>query len=284
MIGHRMGATIEVMPVRDDGIVDLERLTAMIDDRVRLICLTWLPCNGGLIDDAEGIGRIARTHDIPYVIDAAQAVGQIPVDVQKIGCDVLAATARKHIRGPRGIALLFVRNGFRHRLTPPWGDTVSMPFAGEAPRPLTDARLFESSEMSGVLMAGLDAALALTNEIGIDAIRARVDAGAIRLRQALRDIPGLRPMDRGAELSGLVSFQLESMTAGELQSALAARNIAIGSNGRPYTPYDMTARGIDQIARATVSYLTTDEEIDVLCRAIHEVSAGSQRGALRKGP
>lgn len=274
MIGQRTGATIEVMPVRDDGIVDLDRLSAMIDDRVRLICLTWLPCNGGLIDDAEGIGRIAKAHDIPYVIDAAQAVGQIPVDVGRIGCDVLATTARKHIRGPRGTALLYVRGGFQSKLTPPWGDTKSVPFMGDAPNPVKTAQLFESSEMSAVLLAGLDAALSLTNEIGVDVIRARVARGADRLRQILQDIPGLCLMDRGTELSGLVSFQLEGTSARELQAALADRGIAIGSNGRLYTPYDMAARGIDQIARATVSYLTADEEIDALCRAIENIAAG----------
>ncbi|MFG6083164.1 aminotransferase class V-fold PLP-dependent enzyme [Paracoccus litorisediminis] len=266
----RAGATVEPMPTRQDGVTDLDALRTMIDKHVRLICLTWLPCNGGLIDDAEGIGRIAQQHDIPYIVDAAQAVGQIPVDVRQIGCDVLVSTARKHLRGPRGTALLYVREAFLDRLSPPWGDHVSMPYLDEMPQPRTDARRFESSEMSAVLMAGLQAALTLATRIGIDEIQARVSNMSAFLRQRLEEIPGVTVLDRGTRLSGLVAFNLDNMVAGAVQSRLRERGIAIGSNGMAYTPLDMNLRGLDQVARATVSYLTTEAEIDALCAAVRD--------------
>ena len=78
----------------------------MLDERVRLIALTWLPANGGLINPAAAIGEVARRHGIAYFVDAAQAVGQLPVDVARIGCDVLSGAGRKALRGPRGTGLL----------------------------------------------------------------------------------------------------------------------------------------------------------------------------------
>jgi len=264
----RTGAVIETMPVQDNGVVDLAALSDRIDDRVRLICLTWLPCNSGLIDDAEGIGRIARAAGIPYIIDAAQALGQIPVDIGRIGCDMLAATTRKHLRAPRGTALLYLRKEFLPHLSPAWVDTLSAPFVDGTPQPRDDARLFENSEMSGVLMAGLAAALELTASLGVENIQARVRRMSALLRQRLQDIPGLTLLDRGADMSGLVAFTLAGLPAPSLRAGLADRGIAIGVNGPAYTPLDMAARGLDQIARACVSYLTTEEEIEALCAGI----------------
>lgn len=268
VMAARSGAVIEPMPVLEDGRTDLAALAARIDDRVRLICLTWLPCNSGLIDDAEGIGRIASTAGVPYVIDAAQAVGQIPIDVDRIGCDVLAATARKHLRGPRGTALLYIRGSFLPQLSPGWFDLGSAPWDNGTPRPRTDARVFETNEVSAVLVAGLEAALDLTTRLGVDAIRARVAVLADMLRDRLAQMPGVTLLDRGGVQSGLVTFALDGIPAPALRARLAEERIAIGVNGTAYTPIDMTARGLDEVARAAVSYLTTEAEIDTLCAAL----------------
>lgn len=272
MKAARTGAVIEPMPVQDNGVTDLAALSDRIDDRVRLICLTWLPCNSGLIDDAEGIGRIARAARIPYIVDAAQALGQIPVDIGRIGCDMLAATARKHLRAPRGTALLYLRKDFLPQLSPAWVDTLSAPYLDGRPQLRGDARRFESSEMSGVLMAGLAAALELTADLGVENIHARVCRMAALLRRRLQDIPGLTLLDRGAEMSGLVTFTLADLPAPTLRAGLADSGIAIGANGPAYTPLDMAARGLDQVARASVSYLTTEAELDALCAAVEAMT------------
>ncbi|MCC8393510.1 aminotransferase class V-fold PLP-dependent enzyme [Paraburkholderia sp. MMS20-SJTR3] len=272
-VAQRAGATIEVIPSDSTGRVDPHALEAMLDERVRLIALTWLPANGGLINPAAAIGQIARRHHIPYFIDAAQAVGQVPVDVAALGCDVLAGVGRKALRGPRGTGLLYVRQDFLARLAPAFVDTHSAPLdAHGEPVLRNDAQCLESSEASLALHCGLANALHEALEIGVNNIRGQIDRIANRLRAQLAEIPGVSVLDQGVERSGLVSFNVAGLDALSVRRALAAQGITIGSNGVAYTPFDMTSRGLTQIARASVSYLTTDAEIDRLLAGIRTLA------------
>ena len=267
------GATIETIPSDDSGCVDADALRAMLDERVRLVALTWLPANGGLINPAAAIGRVTRAAGVPYFIDAAQAVGQVPIDVAEVGCDVLSGAGRKALRGPRGTGLLYVRREFLPRLTPAFVDTHSAPLGADGEPQLRDnATRFESAEASMALRAGLANALHEALDIGLEAIRARIDLVAQALRAELRAIAGIEVLDQGRELSGLVSFNLAGHDPVAVQRTLAAQGITIGSNGVPYTPLDMNARGLAHIARASVSYLTRDEEIDRLLDALRALS------------
>lgn len=270
---QRAGATLETIPSDDSGCVDAQALEAMLDERVRLIALTWLPANGGLINPAAAVGSVARRHGIPYFVDAAQAVGQLPVDVAQIGCDVLSGAGRKALRGPRGTGLLYVRRGFLDRLTPAFVDTHSAPLGADGEPVLRpDAARLESAEASLALRCGLANALREALDIGLPAIRARIDATAESLRTELAAIPGITVLDQGQERSGLVSFNVAGQDAVSVQRAMAAQGITIGSNGVPYTPLDMQARGLTQIARASVSYLTNDAEIDRLLQGLRALA------------
>ncbi len=262
------GARVQAIPCQDDGSVDARALAAMIDDRTRLIALTWLPANGGLINDAAAVGRVARAAGIPYFIDAAQAVGQVPVDVTALGCDVLAATGRKHLRGPRGTALLYVRDGFRPRLRPAFLDVLSGPWLGDGPRPRADARLFETSEAPVALLLGLGYALRAALDLGVPAIRARIRLMADAVRARLGEVPSVTLHDLGSDRSALVSFTVAGIAAADVRARLAARGVTVGANGPAYTPLDMAARGLAGIVRASVSYLTTEDEIEQLVAAV----------------
>ncbi|WBX88554.1 aminotransferase class V-fold PLP-dependent enzyme [Achromobacter mucicolens] len=274
LIAQRAGATLETIPSDDSGCVDPQALEAMLDDRVRLIALTWLPANGGLINPAAAIGRVARKHDIPYFVDGAQAVGQIPIDVRQVDCDVLSGAGRKALRGPRGTGLLYVRREFLDRLTPAFVDTHSAPLGVDGEPVLrADAARLESAENSLALRCGLANALREALDLGLDTIRATIDATAQALRAELAAIPGVSMLDQGREQSGLVAFNLAGHDAADVQRALAAQGITIGSNGVPYTPLDMQARGLDRIARASVSYLTSGDEIDRLLQALRKLAA-----------
>lgn len=275
MTAGRAGAIIEAIPSDDRGEVDPQALESMLDERVRLICLTWVPANGGLINPAAAVGRVARRHGVPYFVDAAQAVGQLPIDVAEVGCDVLAGPGRKALRGPRGTGLLYVRQGFLARLTPAFVDIHSAPPGPDGVCALReDAVRFESAEASPALRCGLANALQEAVDIGLDNIRARIDATAQALRAQLASIPGVTVLDQGRQRAGLVAFGVAGWEPAALQRRLAEQGVAIGANGIGYTPLDMAARGLIQVARASVSYLTTDAEMDKLLDRIRAAAGG----------
>jgi selenocysteine lyase/cysteine desulfurase len=263
---ERVGATVEVLPCREDGSVDAEASATLIDDRVRWISLTWLPANGGLINDAAALGRVAQAAGVPYFIDAGQAVGQLPVDVKLLGCDVLKSAGRKHLRGPRGTALLYVRKGFLDQLEPPTVDVQSAPWEAGL---RDDARRFETSEQPVALRLALGMAVAEALEIGVDAIAQRVQTLAAQLRERLDTLPGVQVRDLGAgPRSGLVSFTADGQTAGDVKARLAAQGIRVGANGVAYTPLDMKARGLDGVVRASLSWLNDEADIARLITAL----------------
>jgi selenocysteine lyase/cysteine desulfurase len=265
------GAHVEVIPCDATGAACPLALEAMIDTNVKLIDLTWLPANGGLINPAQAIGEVARRHAIPYFIDAGQAVGQLPVDVQALHCDVLKSAGRKHLRGPRGTALLYVRPDFLQRLNPAQRDVFSAPWTVEGFDLRNDARRFETSEVSYALLAGLGNALQEVNRLGVERTWDRVLQLSGRIRDALRQIPGASLHDLGTVHSGLIAFNLAGWEAFELKRRLGLQRINIGANGVAYTPLDMQARGLTSIARVSVSPLNTDHDIELLIAALREL-------------
>lgn len=282
----KAGARLEVIPCDAKGAVDPQALAQMIDGQVRLIALTWLPANGGLINPAAQIGNVARRHGIPYFIDAGQALGQLPCDVQALQCDVLKGAGRKFLRGPRGTALMYIRPQFLQRLLPVQRDVLSAPWDGKRFTLRDDARRFETSEVSLVLLAGLANALEEYNRLGAIPVRQRIEQLSSGLRQRLKAIPGLTLRNLGAanQQSGLIAFTLEGWDSVALKQTLAGRRINIGANGVSYTPLDMQARGLTNIARVAVSYLNTQEEIDVLLENLTELAARPQISISTQSP
>lgn len=102
----RDGIIIDIIPSDQNGALDTQAMESMIEDRTVLIAITWIPTNGGLVNPAERVGQIAKKNNIPYLLDACQAIGQMPVNVKKLQCDFLSATGRKFLRGPRGTGFL----------------------------------------------------------------------------------------------------------------------------------------------------------------------------------
>lgn len=282
----KAGARLEVIPCDAHGAVDPHALAQMIDGQVRLIALTWLPANGGLINPAAQIGNVARCHGIPYFVDAGQALGQLPCDVQALQCDVLKGAGRKFLRGPRGTALMYIRPQFLQRLLPVQRDVLSAPWDGKRFTLRDDARRFETSEVSLALLAGLANALEEYNRLGAIPVRQRIEQLSSGLRQRLKAIPGLTLRDLGAanQQSGLIAFTLEGWDSVALKQTLAERRINIGANGVAYTPLDMQARGLTNIARVAVSYLNTQEEIDVLLENLTQLAARPQISISTQSP
>jgi cysteine desulfurase/selenocysteine lyase len=274
-IAERTG--VEVIPVPNDehGQVSVDALRELVDERVKLITITHVPTNGGLVNPAAEIGAVARKAGIPYLLDACQSVGQLPVDVDEIGCDVLSATGRKYLRGPRGTGFLYVRSSLLERLEPPLLDMRAADWVGPDSYKLRpDALRFEEWEQAYALKVGLATAIDYALGWGIDAVWERVGALGESLRARLADVAGVIVRDLGAVRCGIVTFTIDGVGANELKERLAHEQINVTVSEPSSTLLDATARRLPDLVRASVHYYNTDEELD---RLVESVSIAARR-------
>ncbi len=272
-VAKRTSAVIEVIPDDGDGVLDPAALEAMIDDRVKLISITWIPTNGGLVNPAAEVGRVARRHGIPYLLDACQAIGQMPVDVGALGCDFLSATGRKFLRGPRGTGFLYVRRAALADLEPPMIDMFGATWTGPERYVLRDdARRFETWENNYAARLGLGAAVDYALGLGLEAIQARSFALAHGLRAALREIPGLTLHDLGPEPCAIVSFAIAGMESEVIEARLGAQGINVSTSLAPSTLLDATARGLPALVRASPHYYNSEDEIARAAELVAEIA------------
>ncbi len=268
MARHR-GVTVEVVPNDETGQLSVAALREMIDDRVRLIAVTHVPTNGGLVNPAAAIGAVAREAGIPYLLDACQSVGQMPVDVGAIGCDMLAATGRKFLRGPRGTGLLYVRRALAETLEPPFLDLDSARWtAADAYEVVPGARRFETWEGNVAGKIGLGVAIDYALGWGLEAICQRVVGLAESLRVGLAALPGVAVHDLGPERSGIVSFTTARSSPDDVRRVLGAQAINVSVSSRASTRFDMEARGLDAVVRASVHYYNDEGEVARLLAAV----------------
>jgi len=260
---ERKGITVDFVPSDNSGQIDVAALEGMIDDKVKLISVTHIPTNGGLINPAEAVGKIARKHGIPYLLDACQSVGQIPVDVEQIGCDMLSVTGRKYLRGPRGTGFLYVRKGFMDELDPPVLDMHSAEWTAlDAYQVRQDARRFENWEFNTAGIIGLGVAVDYLLALGIDETSARLCGLAQTAREALATVPGITVQDIGAEKGGLVTFDYAGKSVNDVKAHLTANTINTSITTISSTRYDLHKRGIENLIRSSFHYYNTENEID----------------------
>ena len=264
-VARRTGAVIDVVPSDSSGELDIAALERMIDDRVKLIAVTWVPTNGGLVNPAAAIGKIARAHGIPYLLDACQAVGQMEVDVEAIGCDMLSATGRKFLRGPRGTGFLYVRRELLLQLEPPMIDHFAAPWVAREQYQLRDdARRFETWENNYAARLGLGAAVDYALDIGIGPIQQRCRLLADRLRSGLAATTGTTIRDLGRTPGAIVSFTVPGYEADTIVASAAAAGITIGASDPSSTRIDAEVRALPVVVRASPHYYNTEAEIDRL--------------------
>ena len=272
----KKGVQIQVIPNDEHGQVDIAALESMISEKVKLISVTHIPTNGGLINPVEAVGKIANQHNILYLVDACQSVGQVPIDVQAIGCDFLSATGRKYLRAPRGTGFLFVKKALLDAgLEPLFIDLHGATWTAKNEYQLdATAKRFENWERNYANIFGLTVAVEYALSIGIERIAGRIAQLGNYLRTQLAQVPSITVYDLGVQKGGLVSFSIEGLGKYFILGELAKHKINVSPIFRNGTLLDSEERGLsDEMVRASVHYYNTEEEIDRFCEVIQQLNS-----------
>ncbi|WP_328958993.1 aminotransferase class V-fold PLP-dependent enzyme [Kitasatospora purpeofusca] len=276
----RHGVRVVHAPDRPDGSgVDVDAMAALMRaHRPRLVAVTHVPTNSGLVQPVAEVGRHCRELDLLYLVDACQSVGQYPVDVEEIGCDLLTATCRKFLRGPRGSGFLYVSD----RALAAGYEPLHIDMHGArwvAPgryRPVATAARFEEWEFPYATVLGCAAAVRYALRVGLEPIARRTPALAGRLRERLAAVPGVRTLDRGPAPAALVTFAIEGWEAEPFKAALDARGINSALSYREFAQFDFADKDVRWCLRLSPHYYNTEDEVDAVAGAVAEL-AGSAR-------
>ena len=266
---QRRGLEVKVVPSDQYGQIDVAALESMINTRTRLISINHVPTQSGLVNPAEKVGDIAARHGIFYLLDACQSVGQMPVDVSRIKCDLLSVTGRKFLRGPRGTGFLYVRRSILDKLDPPFVDLRSGNWIDRDHFEFyPGARRFENWESYVAGKIGLTRAVRYALDIGLDNIEQRVVRLADQLRTRLLQIQGVTVKDPGEKKCGIVTFFKEDEDAFALASRLRGKQINISVTTPASARLDSRFDDKQSFARASVHYFNDDAEIERFCAEV----------------
>ncbi|WP_031470681.1 aminotransferase class V-fold PLP-dependent enzyme [Sciscionella sediminilitoris] len=267
-LAERAGFTVEQMPSDETGQVDVDATRAMLDERVKLVSVTHVPTNSGLISPVAAITAAAHEVGAFVLLDACQSVGQFPVRMRELGVDMITGTGRKWLRGPRGTGFLAVRQD--ERLWP----RLIMDSAASLDGPDSyhihsgPGAQYELFEYGVAARLGLIRAARYALELGLEAIGEAVLAKGTYLRAALGALPGVRVLDPGREQGGIVTFAVDGTPVDAVREALWQKGIVVGGGAMPDGLLDWRARGLDGCVRASPHYFTTEAELDALVHAV----------------
>jgi cysteine desulfurase/selenocysteine lyase len=272
MICEERGATLKVIPMDQDGVLKLELLPELLDDSVKLLSFTYVSNSLGTINPVREMIRQAHAKNIPVMMDVAQAIQHMPVDVQELDVDFMAFSGHK-IYGPTGIGVLYGKEKWLNEL-PPYqggGDMIKtvtfektiynvLPYKFEAGTP----------DISGAI--GLGAAIEYVNSIGLEAIAEAEHEILTYALERLAEVPGIQFIGKAAERASVISFLIEGVHPYDLGELLDKQGIAIRT-GHHCTEPVMDFFGIPGTCRASFAFYNTTDEVDLLVAGIKRAAA-----------
>ncbi|HXW56262.1 MAG TPA: aminotransferase class V-fold PLP-dependent enzyme [Candidatus Cybelea sp.] len=275
-LAQRRGVQVARAADLPSGGVDPQSVRELLrKPRARLLAVTWVPTNSGLIQPVETLGEIAESAGVPYLIDACQAAGEIAMDVAKLRCDFLSAAARKFLRGPRGLGFLYVSDRALKRGDYPLyidmrGASWVSPDSFE---PVPDARRFENWEFPYSLVLGLGEAARYAAAAGVERCGRCARELAATLRRKLKQLPGFRVLDRGQELAAIVTVEIKGWHALDVVSILRQQGINTSASRRAFAVIDMDEKAAASAVRFSPHYYNTEAEIDAAVEAVKALPA-----------
>lgn len=269
---RRFGVDVQFVPNDEHGQIDVQVLSELVDERVKLISITHIPTAGGLVNPAREVGRIARSAGIPYILDSCQSVGQIPIDVNEIGCDILCITGRKYLRGPRGTGLLYIRQEMIESLEPPVLDQHAAELLSPTHYTIRpDAKRFETWEQYCAGKYALSVAIDYALSWGLDSIQQRIYTLADMLRYELAQLDTISVTDEGIEKCGIVTFISDLLSPGEIKRNLANHKINVSISKGSGSLVSFQSRGLTEVVRASLHYFNTEDEIRYFIKILKDM-------------
>lgn len=280
-LAERLGIETRHAPDLPEGGIDAGAVREMLRrERVRLVHVSWVPTNSGLVQDVAAVGAVCEEAGVPYVVDACQAVGQLEIDVAAIRCDYLSVTARKFLRGPRGIGFMYVSDRALARGDHPlFVDMRGAKWVAIDRYELVDgAHRFEDWEFPHALVLGLGAAARYAAGVGIGQGGRRAAKLATDLRRELGQLEGIRVLDRGRQQCAIVTVDVQGRDATDLVAALSRRGINTTASLRWYGLIDFGQKGTASALRLSPHYYNTEEEIMFAIDAMREIISKGASG------
>ncbi len=257
-----------------NGDLDIEDFERLVEKyHPKLVSVSHIPTNSGLIQNAKAVGSICREKGVPFLLDACQSAGQIKLDVHELNCDFLSVTGRKFLRGPRGTGLLYVSDSMLEKDIFPrmidgrggiWNKSDDFDI-------IPGARRFEMWEKSYALQVGFSEAIRYANEIGLDRITEYNTRLMRKFRDNLNSIKGVKMYDRGSHLGNILTFRKDGKSLETIKTKLEAHNICFSVSEKEWGFIDFNKKGVDWVVRLSPHYFNTMEEIDQVSNVIESI-------------
>jgi len=269
---HRSrGVAVAVVPAHDDGRIDLDAMVDLVDARTRMVVITHMPTHVGTVTDVAAAGRLLRNSDVVFALDISQTLGQLPIDVAAIGCDVAFAPGRKFLRAPRGTAVLYVQAALAERLVP-----LTLPFGVVPADDLSrfvlprGLRRLDQFEYGVAARLGLAEAARYAMTLGMDRIAATTLDRSRAVIDRVGSVKGLR-LTGTAQDRGIISFVHPTLSPDEVVARLSSHEVNTWVNPSGGAPFDAVARPGLPSVRVSPHYVTSDHDIDRLEDALRSL-------------
>ncbi len=265
---HR--ATLEVIPSTDTGVIDVDAFAAMLDRKVRMVCVTWVSAVCGAVNPVAQMASTLKNHSAWFFVDAAQSFGQISTDLSNSRFDVVTVSPRKYLRGPRGLGFTGYSERFLESVLPRGIDQFSGPWGEDGIGIRNDARKFEYGESSYIVRIGFAEAVKLALGTDWPAIQSTIADLAAHIRKELNNLPGITVHERGEGSSGITTFSHNTVLPSTIKEHLSKLKINIATPAQTYAPL-WFASGRPLISRISPHAFNTHTEVEQTLQAINDV-------------